>query len=79
MTTHLCTKGISPKLHVWNCDTDKCVHFYNKTCPEHEPKEVSVPTLVSESGLKKVPTALNESGQRKVSETSSESASRKVT
>ena len=49
MSTHLCTKGTSPKLHVWNCDTDKCVHFYNKVCPEPEPKEVSVPTLVSES------------------------------
>ena len=79
MTTHLCTKGTSPKLHVWNCGIDKCVHFYNKICPEHEPKEVSVPTLVSESLNQTVSGKPNESGQRKVSETSSESASRKVT
>jgi hypothetical protein len=66
MTTHLCTKGTSPKLHVWNCDIDKCVHFYNKICPEHEPKEVSVPTLVSESFVMKVPESSNESASRKV-------------
>jgi hypothetical protein len=66
MTTHLCTKGTSPKLHVWNCDIDKCVHFYNKICPEHEPKEVSVPPLVSESLSKKVPNRRNESASRKV-------------
>ena len=38
MSTHLCTKGSSPKLHVRNCGLNKCVHFYNKICPEHEPR-----------------------------------------
>jgi len=73
MATHLCTKGTSPKLHVWNCGIDKCVHFYNKTCPEHEPKEVSVPNRWvnheagvyqrqgNESWQPKVPNMRNES------------------